>query len=101
MTVSRLIASRAKPVMPVVAALTLAAGVAGGCASLGKPDWLEPGPARNQQRRAVRFDPFMENDIGPYAFRQYGIMDGTRPRDYAEPVAEVRRARWWSSPPPR
>ena len=101
MTVSRPIASRAKPVMPVVAALTLAACVAGGCASLGKPAWLEPGPVRNQQRRAVRFDPFMENDIGPYAFRQYGIMDGTRPRDYAEPVAEVRRARWWSSPPPR
>lgn len=84
-----------------LAALVLAALVCGGCASLGKPQWLEPGPARNQQRRAVRFDPFMENDIGPYAFRQYGIMDGTRPRDYAEPVAEVRRARWWSSPPPR
>jgi hypothetical protein len=81
-----------------LAALLLAACVAGGCASLGKPEWLEPGPARAQQRRAVRFDPFMENDIGPYAFRQYGIMDGTRPRDYAEPVAEVRRARWWSSP---
>lgn len=72
--------------------------VSGGCASLGKPEWLEPGPARNQQRRAVRFDPFLEDDIGPYAFRQYGIMDGTRPRDYAEPVPEVRRARWWSSP---
>jgi len=69
-----------------------------GCASLGKPQWLEPGPAANQQRRAVRFDPFMQNDIGPYAFRQYGIMDGTRPRDYAEPVVEVKRARWWSTP---
>ena len=72
------------------------AGLAGGCASLGRPDWLDPGPTARQQRRAVRFDPFMENDIGPYAFRQYGIMDGTRPRDYAEPVPEVRRARWWS-----
>jgi hypothetical protein len=68
-----------------------------GCASLGRPDWLDPGPAKSQQRRAVRFDPYMENDIGPYAFRQFGgIMDGTRPRDYAEPMTEVKRARWWS-----
>ena len=70
---------------------------ASGCASLGRPQWLDPGPVRNQQRKAVRFDPFMQNDIGPYAFRQYGgIMDGSRPRDYAEPVPEVKRSRWWA-----
>jgi hypothetical protein len=69
-----------------------------GCASLGKPKWLEPLPAKSQQRRAVRFDPFMENDIGPSLLRQYSTLDGTRPRDYAEPVAEVKRARWWSQP---
>jgi hypothetical protein len=40
----------------------------------------------------------MENDIGPSLFRQYGTLDGPRPRDYAEPVAEVKRARWWSQP---
>ena len=75
----------------------LAAIAASGCASLGKPAWLEPGPARNQQRRAARFDPFPQDDIGPYAFRQYGgIMDGSRPRDYAEPVPEVKRSRWWA-----
>ena len=98
MTAIASITSRATLAVRVSATLSLAACLSGGCASLGKPEWLEPGPARNQQRRAVRFDPFMENDIGPYAFRQYGIMDGTRPRDYAEPVPEVRRARWWSSP---
>lgn len=87
--------------VPAAVAVALVGALASGCASLGTPKWLEPLPAKSQQRRAVRFDPFMENDIGPYAFRQYGIMDGTRPRDYAEPVAEVRRARWWSSPPPR
>lgn len=82
--------------MVVVVAAALAAP---GCASLGKPKWLEPpASARAQQRRAVRFDPFMENDIGPALFRQYGTLDGTRPRDYAEPVAEVKRARWWSQP---
>jgi hypothetical protein len=81
----------------IVLAVALAA-TATGCASLGKPQWLDPGPARNQQRRAVRFDPFMENDIGPSLFRQYGTLDGTRPRDYAEPVPEVKRSRWWSQP---
>ena len=83
---------------PILLAVACVAVTATGCASLGKPQWLEPGPARNQQRKAVRFDPYMQNDIGPYAFRQYGIMDGTRPRDYAEPVPEVKRPRWWSTP---
>jgi hypothetical protein len=79
-------------------AVVVIALVGSGCASLGKPKWLEPPSARTQQRRAVRFDPFMENDIGPSLFRQYTTLDGTRPRDYAEPVAEVKRARWWSQP---
>ena len=79
--------------LPLMASLT-------GCASLGRPAWLDPGPARSQQRRAVRFDPFMQNDIGPSALRTYGILDGSRPRDYAEPVPEVRRSRWWSQPLP-
>ena len=67
----------------------------GGCASLGKPDWLQPGPSRSQQRKAVRFDPYLQDDICPYLFR-LPLMDGSRPRDFAEPVPEVRRARWWS-----
>ena len=85
-------------VVRAIALAMLAALGASGCASLGKPAWLEPGPARSQRRRATRFDPFPQDDIGPYAFRTYGIMDGSRPRDYAEPVPEVRRARWWSQP---
>ncbi len=87
------------PVFRLVASVCLVLAAASGCASLGKPEWLQPGPTRNQQRRAVRFDPFMENDIGPGLFRQYTTLDGTRPRDYAEPVAEVKRSRWWSQPP--
>ncbi len=82
----------------MVCALLVIATLASGCASLGKPKWLEPLPAKSQQRRAVRFDPFMENDIGPSLFRQYTTLDGTRPRDYAEPVAEVKRSRWWAQP---
>lgn len=69
--------------------------VAVGCASLGKPDWLEPGPAAYQRRKAVRFDPYLQDDIAPSSLR-LPLMDGARPRDFAEPVPEVRRARWWS-----
>lgn len=68
---------------------------AGGCALLGKPAWLDPGPARNQQRRAVRFDPFLQTDV---RHDQLSIMDGSRPRDYVEPTPEVTRSRWWSQP---
>ncbi len=82
-----------RAVVAICALVTIAAG--SGCASLGKPQWLEPGPARNQQRRAVRFDPFMETEN---RHDQLSIMDGSRPRDYAQPVPEVKRARWWSQP---
>ena len=89
----------ASPLRVLVAVAACGALAMSGCASLGKPKWLEPpASARVQQRRAVRFDPFMENDIGPSLLRQYTTLDGTRPRDYAEPVAEVKRARWWSQP---
>jgi hypothetical protein len=76
-------------------AMLLGATASCGCSTLGRPDWLEPGPEANQRRRAVRFDPYLQNDIGPYQFR-LPLMDGTRPRDYAEPVSEVKRSRWWS-----
>jgi len=66
-----------------------------GCASLDKPTWRSDASARTQQRRAVRFDPYPQPDIGSTLFRE-ALMDGSRPRDYNEPVAEVRRSRWWS-----
>jgi len=65
-----------------------------GCASMAKPTLPVSLSARGQQRRAVRFDPYPQDDIGPYLFRE-PLMDGTRPRDYNEPVAEIRRSRWW------
>jgi hypothetical protein len=71
------------------------ASAASGCASLGKPDWLDPGPAANQRRKAVRVDPYLQDDIAPSQLR-LSIMDGSRPRDFLEPVPEVKRARWWS-----
>lgn len=76
-------------------AIGVCMALSAGCASLGKPTWPAGGTARMQQRRAVRFDPYPQDDIGPYLFRE-PLMDGTRPRDYNEPVPEIRRSRWWS-----
>jgi hypothetical protein len=66
----------------VVWTLALAAG---GCVT--PPRWLGPGPAAYQQRKAERFDPYADNDIGP-------TVVGGRPRDFDKPVAEPTRARW-------
>jgi hypothetical protein len=79
----------------LVVPLVLLASAAVGCTSLGKPAWLEPGPAAYQRRKAVRFDPYLQDDIAPSSLR-LPLMDGARPRDFADPVPEVRRARWWS-----
>jgi|MDTA01.2.fsa_nt_gb hypothetical protein len=67
-----------------------------GCRSLARPKWLEPGPSMNQQRRAVRFDPYLQDDTAP-AILRVPLNDGTRPRDFAEPMPEVERSRWWSA----
>ena len=79
----------------LVAAGLVAIAAIPGCASLDKPDWLEPGPARSQQRKAVRFAPYLQNDINATTLR-LPLMDGARPRDFLEPTPEVRRSRWWS-----
>ncbi len=65
-----------------VCVLVLAAG---GCVT--PPRWLRPGPAAYQQRKAERFDPYADNDIGP-------TIAGGRPRDYDKPLSEPNRARW-------
>jgi hypothetical protein len=58
-----------------------------GCQSTAKPSLLHPGSAQTQQNRAVRFDPYPENEPGP-------TMVGVRPRGYENPIAEPSRARW-------
>jgi hypothetical protein len=62
-------------------------GGAAGCRGLAPPDWCHPGTAEQQQHRAHRFDPFMENETGP-------PVPETRPRGYQIPPAEPGRARW-------
>ena len=59
----------------------------GGCRSVATPDWMHPGSAAVQQSRAVRYDPYPENDAGP-------SLADVRPRDYETPLAEPARARW-------
>ena len=46
-------------------------------------------------RRAARFDPSLQDDIAPSVLR-LPLMDGARPRDFADPVPEVTRSRWWA-----
>jgi hypothetical protein len=60
---------------------------AAGCSDMSPPDLFNAGPARYQQLRAERFDPYPENDIAP-------AVVGGRPLGYQKPIAEPSRARW-------
>jgi hypothetical protein len=58
-----------------------------GCSHTAGPCWLHPGAAKTQQNRALRYDPYPENEPGP-------TMVGVRPREYQKPPPETSRARW-------
>jgi hypothetical protein len=58
-----------------------------GCQRTAGPCWLHPGSASTQQNRALRYDPYPENEPGPE-------MVGVRPREYQKPPSEASRARW-------
>lgn len=62
--------------------------VCSGCRSLARPDWTHPGRMEVQQKRALRFDPYPENEPGP------ALVD-VRPREYQKPPPEPSRARWF------
>lgn len=74
-----------------VATLILLAGILLGCAgpnsSIAPPSLFGPGSASTQQQRAIRYDPYPENDPAP-------PIVGGRPRSYEQPIPEVDRARW-------
>lgn len=71
---------------------------AGGCVQdqveFGWPRLCGPGSSDIQQRRAVRFDPYPQNEGGP-------SIVGARPREYDKPIPEVDRARWQQQTIPR
>jgi hypothetical protein len=71
--------------LAVGALVFVASGI--GCKGTAGPSWFHPGSAGVQQSRALRFDPYPENDIGPN-------VDGARPRGYEKPPPEPSRARW-------
>jgi hypothetical protein len=73
------------PLLVAVGLLTLT--VLGGCKGTAGPCWCHPGPAPTQQTRALRYDPYPENEAGP-------AMVGVRPREYQKPPPEASRARW-------
>lgn len=59
-----------------------------GCSTTGGGTNLFcPGSAAYQQRKAERFDPYAERELGP-------DIAGARPRDYDRPIAEPARVRW-------
>jgi hypothetical protein len=62
--------------------LVLVVAAASGCWGLARPNWCDPGPARYQQMRAVRFDPYTDNELGPPVV-------GGRPLGYQDPLPEV------------
>jgi hypothetical protein len=74
---------------PWVLAAGLLIGVGlSGCKSTAGPSLFHPGVAQAQQNRALRYDPYPENESGP-------TMVGVRPRDYQKPPSEASRARWF------
>jgi hypothetical protein len=71
---------------PLAAALPILLWM-GGCRTTARPDWTHPGSAAEQQKRALRYDPYPDNEAGP-------ALTGVRPREYDVPPPEVSRARW-------
>ncbi len=64
-------------------------GAAGCGPQFGMPQWCNPGSAAAQQNRAVRFDPYIQND-------ELGLPStATRPRDYEIPMSSASRSRWY------
>lgn len=76
----------------IAALAVMAALVAGGCRSGGPPLFPGPGPAKYQQAKAQRFDPYPQTTGAPQVV-------GSRPPGYEFPPAEPLRARWIRSRP--
>jgi hypothetical protein len=64
------------------------AAVGGGCQNLARPNLLHPGTAEEQQKRAIRYDPYPQADMGP-------ATTNVRPKAYDKPISEASQARWF------
>jgi hypothetical protein len=59
-------------------------------ANMGLPQGPNASPGvllQKERNQAVRFDPYIDNDIGPK-------VDGGRPRDFGQQLPETVRSRW-------
>jgi hypothetical protein len=82
-----------RAVLAVFAAMLVAA--LAGCMT-DPVNWRQPGTMAEQQRRAIRLDPYPNNNIAPEIV-------GGRPREYQIDRSEVERARllresWFGAP---
>jgi len=76
--------------VPVLMVILTAAAVGGCGPRFAVPSLYHPGPAKVQQLRAERFDPYPQ-DVSR------SEMVGVRPREYEKPTDEPNRAQWpWS-----
>jgi len=86
----------AKPLrVAALLALWIAISAAAGCMTQ-RSNIAAPGTMEIQQRRAIRLDPYPNEDIAPEIV-------GGRPREYQEDRSEAERAKllreaWWGLP---
>jgi hypothetical protein len=63
--------------------------VLGGCnPTVERPDIFHPGPLLSQKQRAIQYDPYPDQDMGPR-------VEGGRPLDYDQQIPEVERSRFF------
>lgn len=61
--------------------------VAAGCPTTAGPRLIDPGTSEAKRQRALRFDPFADNTMGP-------AIPDARPRDFQNPPPNSTRGRW-------
>ncbi len=67
--------------------------ISSGCRNLTGPQWFNPGTMQQQQLRAMSYDPYPDNNLGP-------AMVGVRPREFQKPAAEAPKIQphaFWGS----
>ncbi|MCC9605229.1 hypothetical protein LOC68_24005 [Blastopirellula sp. JC732] len=66
----------------IAALIILAVSQCAGCWHLKHTPLFDPGTMQQQQQRAMAYDPYTNNDLGPEVL-------GGRPRDFDRPPAEA------------
>jgi hypothetical protein len=74
-----------------LAAGLLILGTLAGCAHTTPPSLDHPGSAAVQQKRAIRYDPYADPNLG-------NDVSTIRPREYQNPAAEATQSRWHLDP---